>query len=77
MTSIIHLPPTLALAGAKLYQFVQRYLMTKEQLLENGYPHAHPDVKGKAVCKLVSPPRCFSSKRIREQIMKRTNLMIL
>ena len=40
------------LKGAKLYEFVQRYKMTEEQLDANGYPRAHPDVKGKAVAKV-------------------------
>ncbi|KAF2361322.1 Elongin A binding-protein 1 [Trinorchestia longiramus] len=43
-----------SLKGAKLYQFVQKYLITPEQLMENGYPHVHPDVKGKAICKIDS-----------------------
>lgn len=36
-------------AGATLYRKLGNYLMTEEQLQENGYPRANPDAAGKAI----------------------------
>ena len=49
-----HLPVLSSVAGGKLYQFLQKYVLTLEQLEENYYPRAHPDMKGKAIIKVVS-----------------------
>ncbi|XP_019127923.2 RNA exonuclease 1 homolog [Larimichthys crocea] len=37
------------LTGATLYRKLGNYLMTEEQLQENGYPRANPDAAGKAI----------------------------
>ncbi|KFP83524.1 RNA exonuclease 1, partial [Acanthisitta chloris] len=37
------------LTGAALYRRLKDYLMTEEQLKENGYPMAHPEKAGRAV----------------------------
>ncbi|NXX76927.1 REXO1 exonuclease, partial [Urocolius indicus] len=37
------------LTGAALYRRLKEYLMTEEQLKENGYPMPHPDKPGRAV----------------------------
>ncbi|NWT60984.1 REXO1 exonuclease, partial [Erythrocercus mccallii] len=37
------------LTGAALYRRLKEYLMTEEQLKENGYPMPHPDKAGRAV----------------------------
>uniref|UniRef100_A0A6A7FTK6 RNA exonuclease 1 homolog n=2 Tax=Hirondellea gigas TaxID=1518452 RepID=A0A6A7FTK6_9CRUS len=50
-----------SLTGVKLYQYVLRYLASQEQLTENGYPQAHPDVKGKAIAKAGSRKRISPS----------------
>lgn len=36
-------------AGAALYRRLKEYLMTEEQLKENGYPMPHPEKPGRAV----------------------------
>lgn len=36
-------------AGAALYRRLKEYLMTEEQLKENGYPMPHPEKAGRAV----------------------------
>ncbi|NWS77854.1 REXO1 exonuclease, partial [Crotophaga sulcirostris] len=37
------------LTGAALYRRLKEYLMTEEQLKENGYPMPHPDKPGRAI----------------------------
>ena len=37
--------------GPELYKFMSLYLMTNEQLAENGYPRPNPEVAGSAIVK--------------------------
>lgn len=41
--------PLCIVAAAVLYQRLKRYLLTEDQLVENGFPRSHVSVSGTAV----------------------------
>lgn len=48
------------LKGANFYQYLKKYILTEQQLEENGYPSPDPDEKGKAVVKAVDTRKKLS-----------------
>ena len=60
------------IAGATLYQMLQKYILTEQQLVENGFPQPSPDKSGSAVVqlqqakssKLRGQQPCFAVKRL-------------
>lgn len=47
-----------------MYDFLSKYLMTEEDLVENGYPRPCPTAPGKAVFKTKKPEQSSRDRKI-------------
>ena len=60
-----------------MYDFLSKYLMTEEDLVENGYPRPCPTAPGKAVFKTKKPEQSSRDRKVFANYTYRCSLGIL